>query len=70
MRGRIYGIGVGTGDPEDITLKAIRLIKESDVPACPGKDLVKCRAYQITKSVFCAMSERHFLLIDVTIVGL
>ena len=45
MRGRIYGIGVGTGDPEDITLKAIRLIKESDVLACPRKDLAKCRAY-------------------------
>ena len=49
MRGRIYGIGVGTGDPEDITLKAIRLIKESDVLACPRKDLAKCRAYQIAK---------------------
>ena len=31
MRGRIYGIGVGTGDPEDITLKAIRLIKKKGI---------------------------------------
>ena len=27
MNGRIYGIGVGIGDPEDITLKAIKIIK-------------------------------------------
>lgn len=47
MNGILYGIGVGTGDPEDITLKAVRLIKESDVLVFPRKDLNKCRAYQI-----------------------
>lgn len=29
--GTFYGIGVGTGDPEYLTLKAVRLIKEADV---------------------------------------
>jgi len=30
MRGKIYGIGVGPGDPELMTLKAVRLIREAD----------------------------------------
>ena len=47
--GMIYGIGVGIGDPEDITLKAARCIKESDVLILPSDDPEKCRAYQIAK---------------------
>jgi len=31
--GIFYGIGVGTGDPEYLTLKAVRLIKQADVIA-------------------------------------
>ena len=38
MRGKLYGIGVGPGDPEYMTLKAVRLIKEADVVAVPIKD--------------------------------
>ena len=49
--GKIYGIGVGIGDPEDITLKALRLIRESDILALPREDISKCRAYQIVKKV-------------------
>ena len=30
MRGILYGVGVGPGDPELMTLKAVRLIKEND----------------------------------------
>ena len=52
MAGKIYGIGVGIGDPEDITLKAIERIKESDILICPRKDLDKCRAYQTVARVF------------------
>ena len=33
MTGHLYGIGVGPGDPELITLKAARLIKNADVIA-------------------------------------
>lgn len=35
MRGTLYGIGIGPGDAELITLKAVRLIKESGVIAIP-----------------------------------
>ena len=37
MRGKLYGIGVGPGDPELITVKAQRLIRECDVVAVPVK---------------------------------
>ena len=33
MTGRLYGVGVGPGDPELITLKAAKLISEADVVA-------------------------------------
>lgn len=36
MSGRLYGIGVGPGDPELLTLKAVRLISEVDVIAYPA----------------------------------
>jgi precorrin-2/cobalt-factor-2 C20-methyltransferase len=39
MKGKLYGIGVGPGDPEYMTLKAVRLIKEADVVAYPVKKL-------------------------------
>lgn len=36
MSGRLFGIGVGPGDPELLTLKAVRLIEESPVIAYPA----------------------------------
>ena len=36
MRGILYGVGVGPGDPELMTLKAVRLIKENDIISVRG----------------------------------
>ena len=33
MTGRLYGVGTGPGDPELLTLKAVRAIGEADVLA-------------------------------------
>ena len=33
--GKLYGIGVGPGDPELLTLKAVRILREADVVAIP-----------------------------------
>ena len=51
MAGILYGIGVGPGDPEMMTLRAVRAIKESDVICLPKADKVKCRSYQIALPV-------------------
>lgn len=37
MKTKLYGIGVGPGDPEYLTLKAKRLINSVDVLLCPTK---------------------------------
>ncbi|MCG6171634.1 SAM-dependent methyltransferase, partial [Anoxybacillus sp. LAT_11] len=37
MTGTLYGIGVGPGDPELMTVKAYRRLKEAEVIAYPKK---------------------------------
>ena len=49
-KGKLYGLGVGPGDPELLTLKAVRLLKEADVVAVPDKGSGKKTALQIVKS--------------------
>ena len=36
MTGKLFGVGIGPGDSELLTLKAVRVIKESDIIAVPG----------------------------------
>lgn len=36
-KGILYGLGVGPGDPELLTVKAVRLLREADVVAVPDK---------------------------------
>lgn len=47
MAGVLYGVGVGPGDPELMTLKAVRLIRENQVIAVPGKIAEETVAYEI-----------------------
>lgn len=47
--GILWGIGVGPGDPELLTLKAVRKIKECDVLMVPGEDYRSSIAYQIAQ---------------------
>lgn len=46
MKGTLYAIGVGPGDPDLITLKAANTIRQADVIAIPQKK-EECRAYEI-----------------------
>ena len=34
-KGKLYGVGVGPGNPELLTVKAVRVIQESDVASRP-----------------------------------
>lgn len=47
MAGILYGAGVGPGDPELMTMKAVRLIRENEVIALPGTVAQETTAYQI-----------------------
>ena len=61
MKGKLFGLGVGPGDPELLTVKALRLIKESDVIAVPGNDIQKSVAYQIVKGVYEELDEKNLI---------
>ena len=60
-KGVLIGVGVGVGDPEDLTLKAVKCIKESDVICLPRKDKLKCRAYLIVKEAVPEIEEKELL---------
>lgn len=47
MNGILYGVGVGPGDPELMTLKAVRIIRENDLIALPGAVPRETFAYKI-----------------------
>lgn len=48
-KGILYGLGVGPGDPELLTLKAVRILKEADVIAVPDKGSGEKTALNIVK---------------------
>lgn len=59
MSGELVGIGVGVGDPEMLTLKAVKYIRESDVICLPRKDKNGCRAYQIAREAVPEIEEKR-----------
>ena len=61
MQGKLYGVGVGPGDPELLTLKALRLIKDNEVIAVPGKEIQASVAYQIVKGAYEELDERTLI---------
>ena len=48
-RGILYGLGVGPGDPELLTVKAVRILREADVIAVPDKGSGEKTALNIVK---------------------
>lgn len=61
MTGILYGVGVGPGDPELMTLKAVRLIRENNVIAVPGKVVEESVAYQIAVQAVPELKEKEVL---------
>ena len=61
MTGKLYGLGVGPGDPELLTVKALRLVKESDVVAVPGAVAEESVAYKIVKGVYQELDEKNLI---------
>lgn len=64
MVGKLYGLGVGPGDPELLTLKALRRIKESEIIAVPGKKKEESVAYKIARQAYPQIENKEVLPID------
>lgn len=64
MCGKLYGVGTGPGNPEDITVKALRVIRNCDVVVFPGVEKESCYAYRIIKEVFEGIEEKELLFFD------
>jgi len=61
MTGILYGVGVGPGDPELMTLKAVRLIKENDIIALPGAEPKETAAYQIAAGAVPELADKQMI---------
>lgn len=61
MKGTLYGVGVGPGDPELMTLKAVRLIRENMIIAVPGADPKETVAYKIAVQAVPELTEKELL---------
>ena len=61
MKGTLYGVGVGPGDPELMTLKAVRLIRENKIIAVPGAEPKDTVAYKIAVQAVPELAEKELL---------
>lgn len=61
MSGTFYGIGVGPGDPELMTLKAVRMIQEQKVIAVPGDTAEESVAYRIAVQAVPELANKKLL---------
>jgi precorrin-2 C20-methyltransferase/precorrin-3B C17-methyltransferase len=64
MSGRLYGVGVGPGDPELMTLKARRIIEAADVIAYPVAK--RARAGGIARGIAAPFLQAHHVELPLT----
>ncbi|MBQ1451085.1 MAG: precorrin-2 C(20)-methyltransferase [Clostridia bacterium] len=64
MNGILYGVGVGPGDPELLTLKALKVLRSADVVACPEKDGKAGVAFGIAEKVCPEIASAEKLLLS------
>lgn len=67
-KGTAYGVGVGPGDPELMTLKACRLIRENEIMAVPGKVPQDAVAYKIAVAAVPELADKTLIAIDMPMV--
>ena len=59
MAGILYGVGVGPGDPELMTLQAVRVIRASDVILAPGREPKETVAWKIAAGAVPELAEKE-----------
>ena len=64
MAGKLIGVGVGPGDPEMMTVKAIRTIRENDIIALPGPVAKETTAYGIAVQAVPELESKTLISLD------
>jgi len=65
MKGTLYGVGVGPGDSELITLKAVRRMQECDMIGIPAKGADSCVAYRIAREAVPEIDSKPVLAVPI-----
>ena len=63
MNGILYGVSIGSGDPELITLKAVRIINYCDIIAVPRTRGENTLALDIVKKI-CCTDNKEIIYLD------
>lgn len=61
MAGKLYGVGVGPGDPLLMTLMAVKCIRECDIIGIPAKSPGACTAWQIAAGAVPDIGDKEVL---------
>lgn len=70
-RGILYGVGVGPGNPELLTVKALKVIRDADVIALPVSrtaDKKQVTAYQIVKKIYPEIDKKRILFLSMPMI--
>ena len=65
MAGIIYGVGVGPGDPELLTLKAAEVIRKCDMIGIPAEKPEDCTAYRIGVQAVPEMRDKPVVCVEI-----
>ena len=64
MSGILYAVGVGPGDPELLTLKAVKILEKAEVIACPSKNNKPGVAYAIAAQACPFLTSKEILSLN------
>lgn len=68
IKGIFYSVGTGPGDPELMTLKAVRIIKENSIIAVPGKNASESAAYRIAVKAVPEIADKELISLDMPMI--
>ena len=63
-KGILYAVGVGPGDPDMLTIKALKTINMADIIACPAKDHEPGVAYRIAIKACPDIPKKEIMIMD------
>lgn len=61
MKGILYGVGIGPGDPELLTLKAVKTLKRCPVIGIPAEHKDSCTAFGIASQAVPEIQEKRIV---------